>query len=161
MERAGVVIRVCGCEVIVDEADATFVANLGLSIVRRGDLCHVVINTQPYYKKYLHRVLLNITKSSVIVDHINSNGLDNRRSNLRLTTKVGNALNMPANRNKKSGLPKGVYRERNGFKACIQINGLNKYLGHYNTPEEAEVRYKKELAKYWEAHAGDGTDNWT
>lgn len=151
MERYGVV-KVLDQDVLVDLEDYEFVKSLGLSLVRRKDLLHVVINTQPYYKMYLHRVLLKVLDSKVIVDHINRNGLDNRKANLRLTTKMGNALNMRVNSNKKSGLPKGVYKERNGFKAQIQHGGLNRYLGHFTTVEAAEAAYHKEQEKFWEEH---------
>lgn len=150
MERARV-IKVLEHDVIVDEDDYAFVASLGLAIVKREELRHVAINTQPYYKQYLHRVLLKVTDGNKIVDHINGNGLDNRRCNLRITNKVGNALNMQVNRNKKSGLPKGVYKERDGYRAVIQINCLNKYLGHFSTVEAAEARYKQELENYWKS----------
>lgn len=151
MERTRI-ISFSGEEILVDEEDFEFTMSLGLSIVRRdNNLKHVAINTQPYCKQYLHRILLKLTESHKIVDHINGNGLDNRRCNLRVTNKVGNALNMKVNQNKKSGLPKGVYKERDGYKACIQINRLNKYLGHFTTVDQAEARYKAELDKYWEA----------
>lgn len=144
------IIIVTGYEVLVDERDYEFVSSLGLSIVHRHEtLKHVCINTKPYYKKYLHRVLLLLDDPRKIVDHINQNGLDNRRDNLRITNKVGNALNMKVNKNKKSGLPKGVYKERDGYKACIQYNGLNRYLGHFLTVEKALARYTEEVEKYW------------
>lgn len=142
-------IEVQGELVLIDEHLYEFIITLGLSIIRRGDLKHVIINTQPYYKQYLHRVLLNVTESHKIVDHIDGNGLNNRKENLRVTCKVGNALNMRRNINKKSGLPKGVYKERDGYKACIQINGLNRYLGHFTSIESAEARYKTEAEKFW------------
>lgn len=144
------VIKVLEEAVLIDEIDYAFVVTLGLSIVRRDDLKHVIINTQPYYKKYLHRILLKVESSVIIVDHKNRNGLDNRRENLRATTKVGNALNMRVNKNKKSGLPKGIYKEGNGYRACIQVNGLYKYLGHFNTILEAQTRYEEEQKKVWQ-----------
>lgn len=148
MERVRV-IKVLTYELLIDEQDFNFVSSLGLSIVVRGHLCHVAINTKPYYKQYLHRVLLNVTDSSKIVDHINNNGLDNRRCNLRITTKMGNSLNMRVNHNKKSMLPKGVYKERDGYKAQIKYNHINRYLGHFNTVEAAEAAYKAEVEKFW------------
>ena len=140
--------------VIVDEEDFKFVSGLGLSIVVRGHLRHVAINTQPYYKQYLHRVLLNVKDPNVIVDHKNNNGLDNRRDNLRRTNKVGNALNMRVNATKKSGLPKGVYKGKpsNGaprYRAIIQIDKINWHLGTFDSIEKAEAAYKKESDKYW------------
>lgn len=148
------VIKLLGHELIVDEIDYEFVSSLGLSVVIRGHLRHVCINTKPYYKHYLHRVLLNVTDPDIIIDHIDGNGLNNSRANLRKTDKVGNALNMRVNANKKSGLPKGVYsgKPKNGkprFRAIIQINKVNWALGTFDTPEEAEAVYKKEAAKYW------------
>ena len=149
MERDRIVVL--GNTLLLDPTDYDFCKSLGLSIVVRGHLRHVVINTQPYYKQYLHRVLLGVTDSNAIVDHINNNGLDNRRSNLRVTTKMGNALNMRVNHNKKSGLPKGVYRERGEYKAQIKYNHINRYLGHFKTIEAAEARYLEEVKKFWDS----------
>jgi hypothetical protein len=143
-----------GHTIIIDEQDVEFVKTLGLSVVKRGHLRHVAINTKPYYKQYLHRVLLRIKDPNVIVDHINNNGLDNRRENLRLTNKVGNALNMRVNVNKKSGLPKGVYSGKPSggkprYRAIIQIDKINWHLGTFDSIEAAEHAYKKEASKYW------------
>jgi len=152
MEQS-VELQILECTIIVDKEDELFCRQLGLSIVKRGDLRHVSINTQPYYKQYLHRVLLGITAPHQIVDHINNNGLDNRRVNLRVTDKSGNALNMRANKTKKSGLPKGVYKKRDKFRACIQITGVYMNLGTYKTIAEAEAAYNKKQAEYWAKYA--------
>lgn len=133
----------------IDTEDLKFVSTLGLSIVVRDSLEHVYINTQPYYKQPLHRVLLGVTNPEVIVDHKNHNGLDNRRFNLRCTNKVGNALNMKVNKNKRSGLPKGVYKKGDKFKAVITVNGMEFYLGAYSSVEMAEAIYNKANNNYW------------
>lgn len=135
--------------VVIDLEDYEFVQRLGLSITRRENLKHVSINTKPYHRQYLHRVLLGVTDPSIIVDHEDGNGLNNRRKNLRKTNKVGNALNMRVNKNKKSGLPKGVYRERDGYKAQVNINYISWYLGHFDTVEEAETVYLRKVQSYW------------
>jgi hypothetical protein len=147
--------KVLSHTLLVDTEDYEFVKTLGLSIVVRGHLRHVAINTQPYYKQYLHRILLGVTDTNIIVDHKNNNGLDNRRENLRLTNKVGNALNMRVNINKKSGLPKGVYKGKTSvegklrYRAIIQIDKVNWHLGTFDTIAEADAAYKKESNKYW------------
>lgn len=148
------IIKVLEHEVIVDATDYDFVSSLGLSIVVRDHLRHVCINTQPYYKLYLHRVLLGITDPNIIVDHKDNNGLNNTRDNLRPTNKVGNALNMRVNINKKSGLPKGIYKGKpnNGkprYRAIVQIDKVNYHLGTYDTIEQAQEAYDKEVKKYW------------
>lgn len=94
----------------------------------------------------MHRFLLSDELSDdLYVDHINHNGLDNRRSNLRPATPEESASNTRAR--SKSGY-KGVcftYNERGDaprpkpWRAEIRsrVNGKRYYLGRYSTPEEA------------------------
>ena len=148
-QTASKFIRVTSDWIAIDEEDYDFVRLLGLTIVRRAHLSHVYINTQPYYKQPLHRVLLQVTDPAIIIDHRNRNGLDNRRMNLRKTDKIGNALNMRVNATKKSGLPKGVYKKGTKYKAVITVKQLEFYLGSFSTSEEAESVYKKANENYW------------
>lgn len=149
------IIPVLGNAVLVDEVDYEFVVQQGLTIVSRGHLKHVYINTQPWYKQPLHRVLYYyrqcILTPAQIIDHKNGNGLDNRRTNLRITDKVGNALNMRRNITKTNDLPKGVFTtKREGkYRACIKINKLAISLGEYSSIQEAEQSYLEALSDYW------------
>lgn len=149
------VIEVLGHCVIVDEEDYNFVRSQGLSIVVRGHLRHVYINTNPWYKQPLHRVLYLYRQcmltSDQIIDHINGNGLDNRRNNLRITDKVGNALNMRRNITKTTDLPKGVFttQKEGRYRSCIKINKQSVWLGYFDSVQDAEAAYLQALSDYW------------
>lgn len=89
----------------------------------------------------LHRVIIR-APSGVEVDHINRNRLDNRRCNLRLTDRGGNARNCSRNRKNTSGY-KGVHGPNGSGRwvASVVYRGKPYYLGSCATAEEAAVTY--------------------
>ena len=89
----------------------------------------------------LHRFIMNCPKD-MMVDHINHNGLDNRKENLRICTAGQNRMNSRAAKNK-SIQYKGVARNSDGgkFYARITANHRNLYLGSFDTAEEAARAY--------------------
>jgi len=100
----------------------------------------------------LHRFILDITDKNIFVDHINHNGLDNRKSNLRTCCNAENICNCHTPKNNKSGC-KGVYycKERGKWAAQVTINNKTKSLGRFDTYEEAvKVRLKAEKEYYGE-----------
>jgi hypothetical protein len=75
------------------------------------------------------------------IDHVNGRRDDNRWSNLRPVTRGENMQNLRAGHaDNKTGLL-GVAPVRNRFGAYIRANGRNKYLGSFDTPEEAHAAY--------------------
>lgn len=76
------------------------------------------------------------------VDHINGDKWDNRISNLREATNQQNAANSPLRNDNTSGF-KGVRKARTAGKwwAIIYFDGREKYLGTYDTPEDAHKAY--------------------
>ena len=101
----------------------------------------------------MHRILMNVPEDMVI-DHINHNGLDNRKKNLRVCTQQENARNKKVFNNNKCGL-KGVslkyVSKKNGGKrwvATICVNGKQRRLGYYDSMENAAFAYNK-AAKYF------------
>jgi len=135
-------VNIKGLNCVFDREDFVKVMRWNVAFARRNTLHpHLMFTSGLYSKQYVHRVLLEVTDPLVVVDHINGNTLDNRKSNLRLSNKSNNAANMQVNRNKESGLPKGVYRERGEYKAQIQVRGIDMYIGHFKTVEEAEAAY--------------------
>lgn len=107
----------------------------------------------------LHQVILErilgrpLTKGEK-VDHINRNGLDNRRENLRLATTSQNAINRPKQMNNTSGF-KGVCIQKmmNGkityWKSQIQTKSKLLHLGLFKYTEEG----KTEAAKMYDRAA--------
>ena len=87
-----------------------------------------------------------------MVDHINGNGMDNRRNNLRLATDQQNQANEKLSRNNTSGY-KGVnYDKRNPYrpwKASLTFNYKQIFLGNFATAEEAYQAYCEGAKRYF------------
>lgn len=85
----------------------------------------------------------------LICDHKNHDGLDNRRSNLRLCTPSQNSQN----RRKQPGCAsrhKGVClsgRLKNKWQAAIWLNGIRINLGHFDNELTAGIAYDRMAGK--------------
>jgi len=89
-----------------------------------------------------------------IVDHINKNGLDNRKENLRFTSKSRNAVNSSKVLLNKTGF-RGVSKNRGGckFSAKLKLQGRGILLGSFDTAEDAARAYDKKVIEIWGADA--------
>ncbi len=99
---------------------------------------------------YMHQ-LVKPKEKGKIHDHINSDGLQNQRSNLRLITYQQNAWNKSSDKGARSKY-KGVSLLNGKWRASITTD---KYilLGRYNTQKEAAARYNKAATKYFKQFA--------
>lgn len=99
----------------------------------------------------MHRVILN-AKDKQIIDHIDGNGLNNQKSNLRFCTQSQNSANKRA-----WGISKylGVSLRRDVHKnyvytkwrAYIDIDGRQKNLGLFNSEIDAALIYNEAAKK--------------
>ena len=92
-------------------------------------------------KKYMHQVIIN-PRPGFEPDHINRNGLDNRRCNLREVTRRQNALNKPLEST--VTLP-GIRKNGKKWGARIRIGDKRISLGSYDTKEKASNAYRCKL----------------
>ncbi len=97
----------------------------------------------------LHRYILGEFDTKLHVDHINGDKLDNRKSNLRVVTCSENAMNRGKQSNNSSG-HKGVIfdKSRNKWRAEICFNRTRKYLGRFDSAEEASEAYREAALLY-------------
>jgi hypothetical protein len=89
----------------------------------------------------MHRAILRAGDGHN-VDHIDGDGLNNRRSNLRFATTAQNSANRGKQKNNTSGF-KGVrwHKRDKRWRAVIGINGKTKQIGSFKTPEAAYDAY--------------------
>lgn len=91
----------------------------------------------------MHQFIMNPPKG-MVVDHIDGNGLNNRRCNLRICTRLENTRNRRRNPNTATGF-KGVWHDRKTGKywAHICFEGKVVRLGSFATAVEAARAYDR------------------
>lgn len=101
-----------------------------------------------YFKVLLHRMLCDAPKG-MVVDHINRNSMDNRRSNnLRVITDAQNKQNTQRRRNSCSQY-RGVTKQSGKWIARIKVNGKRMYLGSFHCELQAAKAAKDARLKYF------------
>ena len=90
---------------------------------------------------YMHRVISGAERGQY-VDHIDGDGLNNTKANMRLCSNSENLRNRGMPSNNSSGF-KGVYwhKERCKWRAEIRVNGKPKHLGYFSDAEDAHKAY--------------------
>jgi hypothetical protein len=99
---------------------------------------------------YLHKIIYEMFNGDceVEVDHKDRNSLNNLKDNLRAATRLENTRNVGARKDNALGL-KGVsyHKATNKYAAQSTENGKRKWLGSYDTPEEASAAYQAYIIK--------------
>ena len=97
---------------------------------RNTDYAITTINENK--KIFLHRYILNYT-GNLDIDHINHNGLDNRKENLRIISHAKNIANQYNDDN-------GICKVKSGrYRVTICKNSKSIYIGTYDTFDKAYI----------------------
>lgn len=140
-----------GYEAIVDDGDY-----YGLSLINWG----VNINDGKCYAKNrsfgkMHRFIMSVD-DGLQIDHIDGNGLNNQRSNLRICTPQQNYSNRKKNKiglSKYKGLNFDLRNTKRPWRALIRVNKKAIYLGCSATEEGAAMLYDMGAKKYFKEFA--------
>lgn len=128
-----------GLAALVDEEDFWKLCQFKWHAARDGNTFYARSKMGGYSPIAMHRFILDLTESFPLVDHKNRNGLDNRKSNLRLVNHSESSRNRAVVENAKGYTIDGVGYRRKIYK--VSKNG--KYVGRYLTPEEAKQAYNE------------------
>jgi hypothetical protein len=132
-----------GMYAIVDERDFDYLSQFKWVVIK---------SKKTYYARtsiLMHRLVLH-APVNVGIDHKNHDGLDNRRSNIRLATNSQNAQNRGLRKDNKTGY-KGVFfnKKYRVFQTHIMIDGKYKYGGSFKTAKEAGLAYNYLATKHY------------
>lgn len=146
-------------EIIVDDEDYERLIHYSWGVLKckTSDTLYVkaryVSKEQPRKYYSIHRFILGIDDPKIFVDHIDGNGLNNQKSNLRIATNRDNCRNRGRQKNNKTGF-KGVYaiKGTNSYRTCIYIRegSKRKWIAskQFTCPIKAAKAYN-ELARQY------------
>ena len=125
---------------IIDAEDYPQLCRYYWQVVKKRTNCYArrIAHPRPLP---MHRQIVS-PPANMVVDHINRNGLDNRKANLRICTPAENSWNHPGRPNRKSAY-KGVHWLKRDKKYCVRIccNGNRITVGCYHDEAKAGRAY--------------------
>ena len=138
--------RISGGFVVLDADDVHILRSKKWRVAKDGNRQYAVAGGGVRGSKvYLHRVIA-ASLPGLIVDHVNGDGLDNRRKNLRICSTAQNSRNSA---NYRGRALKGITARNGGYRAQIMVDRKRHVLGKFSTAEEAARAYDAAAALHF------------
>jgi len=139
-----------GLYAIVDDIDYSAIASIKWHVQKNRNTFYAIRNIvlpRKDNKRFIttvrmHREILELSSSQdSCVDHINGNGLDNRRCNLRIVTVRENSI---SRHHKKSSIYSGVcwHKQRSKWLSSIYFKGRSRHIGLFENEIDAATAYR-------------------
>lgn len=100
----------------------------------------------------MHEMILGQPTYGKVWDHIDQDGTNNQKSNLRLASRSQNGINRDILKNNTlgfKGIKRQVYKGKIKYSARITKDGTSYSLGCYLTKEEAALAYNKKAIEFF------------
>lgn len=137
-----------GYVAIVDDEDYERVSKYKWCAVKTKNFVYAVRSYERHKLIYMHRFILNISDNKD-TDHRDGDGLNNRRLNIRASTRSQNNCNRRKPRSNTSGY-KGVSwnKKADKWKVTIGLHKQSIHLGMFANLKDASQAYIKVAKKY-------------
>lgn len=141
--------------VFVDDEDYKFLKQFNWHVIKCCNTFYAIVDA-PQKKGVkratirMHRLILGLNDPKIMTDHIDHNGLNNQKINLRKSTNSQNLRNRLPDRNSSSKyLGVSWDKKRNRWQMQIKGNGFKKYSKRFNKETDAALAYNKKAAEIY------------
>jgi|WetSurMetagenome_2_1015567.scaffolds.fasta_scaffold328029_1 hypothetical protein len=150
------IILTKNCVALIDKENAIDINQHKWYAVNKGKVSDLYYAATIINKKSIsmHRYILKIKDKTIKIDHIDGNGLNNQKSNLRLCKLSENLKNRRIPSNNKTGY-KGVSfkKKLNKYRSSIGYSSKSIHLGYYENSIEAAEAYNKKAKELFGEYA--------
>jgi len=131
---------------LVDDDDFDLMNNYKWSIHKAGNVEYA--RSMPG-KQYMHRMILNLNDPRILVDHIDHNGFNNTKENLRACNKSLNGANRKSANKNSLSKHVGVYwfKQTNRWHARVWKERKCYHLGYFKSESDAALAYNKKATE--------------
>lgn len=142
-----------GMKAIVDDEDYDYLLDYNWRALKNGKTYYAIFGKRvngKYSNTWMHRMIMDAKNREDEINHIDHNGLNNQKNNLRKTTHKKVMWQKNAADSKPTKF-KGIsfHKPSKKWRARIFVDGKMKYLGYYKNEIEAAKGYDNEQKKHY------------